>query len=402
MVFSCSSDDDKTNVSNGDDYIESNLNLITSFKLNINNVLESGIINQDSGIISFDLVGAELNSLVPIIEYSEKATLSPSESTSQNFNSDITYTVIAENGDNKNYQVVTQNRSLGEESKILSFKVNFSGQLIEAEIDEVNKQIYFNSGDYDISLISPIIEISDYASILPSSQTSQDFNSPIEYTVTAENDTESTYTITANKPSINAVWPTFSNNNYLYFVGAELSITGSYINPEANGAELLLINGTEEYSLEISSFSSAILSNGSKNYVLKTTLPENIPTFNNYSLIYMNDNYFVEFAYGIDIESQGPKNMTLSQTSYSYNDIFIIYGENLVPGLVVPSNGNLFIVENSNNYDISVNQDKTQLNWTLNYYQHFPSYYGNGPQLKKIYLIGNNRRVGEYVDITFN
>ncbi len=66
LLFACSSDDSSP----------SDKNLITSFQLYLLNGFVEGDINQSTGIISFDVIGAALNGLTPIIDYSNKASIS--------------------------------------------------------------------------------------------------------------------------------------------------------------------------------------------------------------------------------------------------------------------------------------------------------------------------------------
>jgi hypothetical protein len=84
----------------------SSQNTITSFTLTVNGEIIDGTIDQMAKTISFSLVGAGLSSLKPIIQYSDKARISPLENANQNFNNEVTYTVYAENGDSNIYRVI--------------------------------------------------------------------------------------------------------------------------------------------------------------------------------------------------------------------------------------------------------------------------------------------------------
>lgn len=484
LFFTCSSDDGGKTLSEE--------NFITSFKLYLNNEYVGGEIEQDSGTITFDVIGASLTNLTPIIAYSENATISPGPNIAQNFENPVVYNVTAENGDVKQYTVNVGNRPVGTESKILSFSFEISGEVyncnidnttkiisletvgldltsivpditiseyanispipalpqdfsetviyeVTAEngtsttyevqidnrpistenkiltfsvehggqnyngvIDEDNNIININFADIDISALTPQITISDYATISPNSNLIQDFNNDLVYIVTAESGDTSSYTVVSNKSTISNILPNFFQN-YRYFTGLELTIHGNYINPNLPNSEFKLQDGANEYLLEdVTLVSTTISSDNAVQYQIKATIPYSVPTSNNYILAFTSDSVTAEFDNIVDVMSNGPNNMTLNQASYFYNDVLIINGTNLVPGLIVPSNGSNFLVQNSNNYDIEVNSDQTELTWTLNYFQHFPSYYGQSPEEKKVYTLGSNQRVGKAIYITFN
>lgn len=483
LFFTCSSDDGGKTLSEE--------NFITSFKLYLNNEYVDGEIEQGSGTITFDVIGASLTNLTPIIAYSENATISPGPNIAQNFENPVVYNVTAENGDVKQYTVNVGNRPVGTESKILSFSFEISGEVyncnidnttniisletvgldltsivpditiseyanispipvlpqdfsetviyvVTAEngtsttyevqidnrpistenkiltfsvehggqnytgvIDEDNNIININLADIDISALTPQITISDYATISPNSNLIQDFNNDLVYIVTAESGDTSSYTVVSNKSTISNILPNFFQN-YKYFTGLELTIYGNYIDPNVSNAVFKLQDGTNEYLLEDVTLVNTTISSNAIQYQIKATIPHSVPPSNNYTLVFSSDSVTAEFDNILDVMSEGPDNMTLNQTSYNYNDILVLNGTNLVPGLIVPSNGSNFLVQNSNNYDIEVNSDQTELTWTLNYFQHFPSYYGQSSEEKRIYTLGSGQRVGKAVYITFN
>jgi hypothetical protein len=76
---------------------------------------ERGVIDQAAGTISV-LVGADarLESLSPTIRVSEGASVSPGSRSARNFTAPVTYTVTAEDGTTKQYEVTVSRRSLPE------------------------------------------------------------------------------------------------------------------------------------------------------------------------------------------------------------------------------------------------------------------------------------------------
>lgn len=150
---SCSKEDTK-----------SSENKITSFQLEIDEIVYDGIINPNSGKITFSFEEELPSTLIPNIIFSEKATISPSEKTSQNFNNVIRYTVTAENGFEKTYTVVVENSSVGSSNTppgpMEFVGVEFNGREMTidwtdaADTDEITYYVYKNSieiGQYNTS-----------------------------------------------------------------------------------------------------------------------------------------------------------------------------------------------------------------------------------------------------------
>jgi len=254
IIISCSKGDSPT----PEPVVLSDLNYITSFKLLINGELMSGHINQDN-TITFDVVGANLNSLTPVVEYSAKARLSPSINVPQNFNNEVDYTVFAENGDSNIYRVIVNNRPLSTENKILSCSVVINNNTIDADIDQESKMITFNSGEFNITALTPTIIISEYATISPNSESQQNFENIVTFTVTAENGETSEYKVISNPPQITAISTlggSFSFNPLLLYTGAKIIVYGYNLNPNLPGAKLYLTDGTNNFPLSILDYSS--------------------------------------------------------------------------------------------------------------------------------------------------
>jgi hypothetical protein len=395
LLISCSKGDDP-NVP----IVLSGQNLITSFNLTINDEIISGDINQVVKTITFSIAGADLNSLKPIVQYSDKARLSPSVNEAQNFNSEVIYTVFAENGDSNGYRVIVDNRPLGTENKILSFSVIVNNEIIEAFIDHDELLITFNVGSYDKTALSPVITLSEYATISPQSDTVQNFDNNIVYTVTAENGSIVEYQVIANAPNIQN--NTNTTTPLPFYTRADFGLTGYFLDPNLPGAELYFFDGTNKYTLPILSSNSYNQDEYSTTFILYTKIPESIPTYGNYKVVFETDNSVTESDYLIDVLAENaPKFLSLNQNSYSWNDVLVINGENLTDTIVIPSNGSNFIV-NNNNYDYILNNDKTQISLILDYYYFFPAYFGLPPSEKTITFWGQGGRIGESFTTTFN
>ncbi|QXP68415.1 DUF5018 domain-containing protein [Polaribacter sp. AHE13PA] len=379
----------------------SNQNTINSFDLTINGEIINGTINQIDKTILFSLAGADISALKPSIDYSENANISPNINESQNFNNEVAYTVYAENGDPNIYRVIVNNRPLNSESEILSFSVLVENKTIEAYINKDNKIINFNMGTLDKSSLLPTISISENATISPDITIPQNFEEPVNYTVTAENGDKTEYTIIANMPQISD--NSNSSSASLYYIRADLRISGQFLDMDKPGAEIYLYDGSNKYELNILSQNSYSSQENIIEYSLNTKITENIPTYGNYKIVYQTNSIRIESSQFIDILAESaPKFISLNQDSFSYNDILKITGENITQTIAIPSNGSIFQIQNSSNYDYTVNSDKTQATLTLDYYYLFPAYFGNPAAPKTITFWGPGRRIGESFTTIFN
>jgi hypothetical protein len=131
-------------------------------------------------------------------------SISPGEGAAQNFNNPavpVVYKVTAEDGSSRDYviKVVLNEIVKSSDKQITGFY--FTNPLIEGVISESAKTIVLTvPHETDLSNQRPEIYYLG-ASISPTSGTLQDFNNatPVKYTVTAEDSTKETYTVTVNK-----------------------------------------------------------------------------------------------------------------------------------------------------------------------------------------------------------
>jgi uncharacterized protein (TIGR02145 family) len=156
-------------------------------------------INSDAATITsvVSYSTASLDGLVPTITVSSGASVSPESGVAQDFTSPVTYTVTAENGGTTKEWTVSVSKAAGASSanNILSF--TFDGQLGESVIDADSHTVSAYAEWYcDISNIIPAITVSPQATISPASGVAQDFTNPVSYTVTAEDVSSQTWTVT--------------------------------------------------------------------------------------------------------------------------------------------------------------------------------------------------------------
>lgn len=141
-------------------------------------------------------IGTDISRLIPTIVVSNKAIISPASGIAQDFSKPVKYTVTAEDGTTQSYTVyITVLKSSAKSIK--NFVFDLSTSTINASIDSVNRSINatFPAGT-DLTKLTPTIRISDRARISPASNQTQDFSNPVLYTVTAEDGTSQTFTVT--------------------------------------------------------------------------------------------------------------------------------------------------------------------------------------------------------------
>ena len=166
---------------------------------------EVAVINSEAATVTslVSYATESLNGLVPTISISEFATIAPASGVAQDFTGPVTYTVTAENGTEKEWTVNVSKVATASSAKdILSF--TFSGQSREADINTENHTVTaYAAWNYDFANnIAPTITVSPQATIYPVSDSSINFASPVTYTVTAEDESTQTWTVTiVNDPN---------------------------------------------------------------------------------------------------------------------------------------------------------------------------------------------------------
>lgn len=163
---------------------ESDENRILSYKIGD----AVGTINGDK--ISITVPYAEdLTKAKADIEYSEFAKITAPSALKEGTNS---YTVTSESGKTRNYTVTITRAAVATGNQILSFRYGSA----EAVIDQARGTITLELPAGSSSTFAPIIAISPYAAVKPASGQKQSFAKPVKYTVTAQDGTTNTYTVT--------------------------------------------------------------------------------------------------------------------------------------------------------------------------------------------------------------
>lgn len=154
--------------------------------------------------------GTDVTALEPTVTISQEATVSPASGQAQDFSSPVTYTVTAEDGSEATY-TVTVNVTAGSSEKELT---TFIFESLDPDVagvitgNDVAVDVPFGT---DVSALAPTITLSDLASVAPASGVEQDFSSPVDYTVTAQDGSTNVYQVAVTilpKPglAITPVW----------------------------------------------------------------------------------------------------------------------------------------------------------------------------------------------------
>ncbi|UOB19145.1 leucine-rich repeat domain-containing protein [Abyssalbus ytuae] len=206
-MASCNKDDDNPSPKSDAKQI-----LSFVFKEEDNTALNEDVtaeINQEDKTITATVpFGTELTSLLPEVEVSEKAAVSPTGA--QDFSNEVTYTVTAENGTKATYKVIVNqaepNASNAKQILSFVFKEEDNTALNEdvtAAINQEDKTIAATVPfGTELTSLLPEVKVSEKAAVSPTG--AQDFSNEVTYTVTAENGTKATYKVIVNQADPNA------------------------------------------------------------------------------------------------------------------------------------------------------------------------------------------------------
>jgi len=162
-------------------------------------------INAEEATVDFIVADTvDLTGMAPQITVSEQAVVNPASGQIVDFSSyEVIYTVTA--GDNSSREwtarVTTPGQGLSSEAEITSFTIpTFQVGETVIEGNEIYVEVIYGS---DRSVLRPLLEISEGATVLPASGVETDFSSGVvEYVVTAEDGTEKTWIAHADYSAI--------------------------------------------------------------------------------------------------------------------------------------------------------------------------------------------------------
>jgi hypothetical protein len=386
--------------------VNSSDNKITSFNIKPNETTFAGVINESNNTITIETIGLELNSsLIPEIEFSQNATISPSASSEQDFSQNIEYIVTAQNGEQSTYIVITNNTPLSDEKKILSFQFNIDSEIFDGIIDHSALTIDIDTYKNPTN-ISPTISISDGATISPDSSEPQNFTNDIQYTVTAANQSSNIYTVKTKWISFNTINSANNTSDIAtkYYSNATPYVRTSNVDLSLPNSKIILENTINNYELNFYNYNTYIDNDNDILYSsFQIEFPTSIVTANNYKLKYIVDGQVKSISnFDVDILSENlPNIISSNQTNYSYNDTLILTGQNLMPGIRIAAH-NVLIYQYNSSF-VSISSDGTELTLSLDTNQNmFPSWVGQPSPYPTPVIIYYNGRYGETIIVDFN
>jgi hypothetical protein len=158
----------------------------------IQNQVGETIIDQQQSTVTVTMpYGQNLTALSPVIQTSTGATIIPASGESVDFSQGaVNYTVTAENGTDVQVWSVIVMTLPNSEANILTFIIE--NQVGETIIDQLQSSVTVTMPyGQNLTALSPFIQISAGATIIPASGESVDFSQgAVNYTVTAENGTD--------------------------------------------------------------------------------------------------------------------------------------------------------------------------------------------------------------------
>ncbi|OMP30966.1 DUF5018 domain-containing protein [Mangrovimonas sp. DI 80] len=188
-------------------YIESSADLFSEADIltfNLPGQVGEEIIDTDANTISVSVpIGFDLTSVVPeLIEISPSATISPSVDTTRDFSvgNNVSYEVTSQDGNTIKEWLVSVSEVVSSEKDITAFTL-VENQIGETIIDSEAGTIEVTVPEsMDVTNLVPLtLTISPFSGITPSADTPRDFSSPVEYTVTAQDNSTKTWTITVSE-----------------------------------------------------------------------------------------------------------------------------------------------------------------------------------------------------------
>jgi len=149
--------------------------------------------------------GTDVSALVPAITISVGATILPGSGVQVDFTNPVTYLVTAEDGATEQKWIITVRAVPNDQTDIESF--SFAEEAGPATINKLLHSVSIEvEQETDLSTLIPSIDLSEGASIDPGSDQITDFNTPVVYTVTAEDGVSVqnwTVTVTSREEAVN-------------------------------------------------------------------------------------------------------------------------------------------------------------------------------------------------------
>ena len=168
---------------------------ISAFSFQSLNPVVNGVVNEANHTIALTVPpGTNVASLVPTIQTSEGAIISPASDVAQNFNNSIVYTITAPDGEHQEYTVKVMVAAKPVKA-IMAFMV--PSQIGDALINQDDHTISVTVvADTNITNLVPTITLVPGSVINPAAALAQNFTQPVTYQVTTKDNIQQSYVVT--------------------------------------------------------------------------------------------------------------------------------------------------------------------------------------------------------------
>jgi hypothetical protein len=157
-----------------------------------------------SSLLAFSMTGSSGTASIPGQDAGKTVSYYAFSSTVSEITVDYDlYTIKLNNNGGSNYSFSVA--GLSSDAEILTFTLTEQTAAAVINSAEATVSIEVANGT-DLSSLTPTIAISEGSSIDPASGVAQDFSAPVEYTVTAEDNTEKVWTVTVTEAEIVIAW----------------------------------------------------------------------------------------------------------------------------------------------------------------------------------------------------
>jgi pectate lyase len=195
----------------------SNAAEITAFSLPTQS--GSATINSTAGTIGVNVpLGTPLTSVIPsILNISANAIINPTAGTARDFSSPVTYTVTAQDGTTSKVWTVTVTAIASSLKEITDFQLA-ANQIGSSVINSAAGTIAVTMpiGSVLMGIAPTTLTISPSASVSPLASATQDFTAPVVYTVTAQDGSTKTWTVTVTLVDPNATYTDYQGEDAVF------------------------------------------------------------------------------------------------------------------------------------------------------------------------------------------
>ena len=293
---------------------------ITSFKFSALTPVANGTVTEANKTITVLVPnGTPLTALVPAVQVSEKASISPLSGTAQNFTNPVKYTVTAEDGSTQDYIVTVMidqavsftitnlsTTALQQDGLLFVYGTNFGDDYTKNKIVLINKT---NNSSFEL----PALLISLATSMvvkLPANLPVGEYNAKVFIGLQSKLMPE-TFTVTMHAPEISNVDKT------AVVRGENLIITGQYF--QALGNTVFLENAGNSTGLQIVNESPTLI----EVKVPDSTVP------GSYTLkVQSNQKQISSGTITVTLPAAAPQIVSINKVSFSLGEIMIINGQN--------------------------------------------------------------------------